>query len=538
MKKGLGWVEEIAGGVTRQMLISVLLSTHAHARALTNAGLSATAALVSRCGTATPDRLLRVTASDVAVESGGSIASARSQLALLSAELGSMEVSQKGHLVYAFPRDVLRRARRRESQQPLAQAETAGKACIGLMLLASVCALRPLLARGSGHAQRVSLRHEFRALRHAVVGEQRLTGGGPFDAGGEGARAGGEGAEAASDGEARQLEQSLALACFAFMFGDGRARVAAQRREAQLAAVARCIRASRGAVCAAQLRPFLLDPPRASVRGSRSGGSSWGAESASSWLTEVEPSLLPILLRFDGRPVATDEGEVVYCFPDLLATAGRDASYGLYPTTAPVVRGAGSVLRRLSGPSADRSDYWEEGVRPFATGASAALQRKVYAVACANLCAAVVLGGLLGPLQLYLRRGAGGAAALTVVNFVYGGILTNGLAWLLLPAARRVRLFRDNWAARGRNRRRRRLAEQVLAAEAPLPFVPPHGERIARGMRAARRLRARGREHEAARDDVVYTTAKDVLEQAEAHDPSREAWDAELERRTGRLGAA
>ena len=234
----------------------------------------------------------------------------------------------------------------------------------------------------------------------------------------------------------------------------------------------------------------------------------------------------------------SEPSQVVYCFPDLLATAGRDASYGLYPTTAPVVRGAGSVLRRLSGPSADRSDYWEEGVRPFATGASAALQRKVYAVACANLCAAVVLGGLLGPLQLYLRRGAGGAAALTVVNFVYGGILANGLAWLLLPAARRVRLFRDNWAARGRNRRRRRLAEQVLAAEAPLPFVPPHGERIARGMRAARRLRARGREHEAARDDVVYTTAKDVLEQAEAHDPSREAWDAELERRTGRLGAA
>lgn len=429
-----------------------------------------------------------------------------------------MEVSRKGHMVYAFPRDIERRARRLEKQRRplLSRARTAAQASIGLMLLASVAAIRPLLGRDSD-AQRLSLRRELRALRQTVLAEppQQATGDDTADSDG------------LQEEEQRQLEQCLSLACYAFMFGDdgGRAAVAAERRERQFAAIAGCIRANKGAVCAEQLRPFLLDLPRGREPGGVVG------DASASWLTPVEPWLLPVLHRFDGRPVATDDGELVFTFPELLPTTSRDRRYGLYPTSAPLVRGARSVLRRLSGPSAARFDYLEEPLRTFTTYADEQTQRRVLAIAGANWCAIVLLGALLGPLQLCLRSSSAsrGAATLALVNAAYGGLLVNGLAWLLLPTARRLDVCFANWAVRSGNRRRRRLAEEVLAAETPL--AAQGASRLARGLRAAKKLRMRGRGNEVVREEVLYTTAKDLIEQAETQQPTVDAWDAELQRK-------
>ena len=59
------------------------------------------------------------------------------------------------------------------------------------------------------------------------------------------------------------------------------------------------------------------------------------------------------------------------------------------------------------------------------------------------------------------------AAALAVLNAIYGGLLCNGIAWVVLPLIRRIRLFRANWGVRRRNGRRRRLASRPAGPAYP-----------------------------------------------------------------------
>ena len=193
------------------------------------------ATTINSVGTVSPhDKLLRVTAADVAAAQGVDLNDARSQLSDLAAIAGSMEVSQTGQLVYAFPRNVARKAARQDAAQPalISKAQRGAQACIGLLLIASVAVVRPLIARGSD-AQRVSLRQELRTLL--------------------------DGGDSSSE--------SLALACYAFLLGDGagRERSQAEQLEAQYAAIARAIRTNKGAVSSAQLLPFLVERPMGST---------------------------------------------------------------------------------------------------------------------------------------------------------------------------------------------------------------------------------------------------------------------------------
>ena len=329
--------------------------------------MAAVASAVSRCSTPSRDRLLRLTVSDLAAESGVDIESARAQLSGLVTEMdGSIEVSQSGPLVYVFPRDLARKAARRAASRPalLTKAQTTARACVGLMLLVSVALVRPLLARGSD-AERVSLRQELHELRAALVGEP------------------------SADGGERDVRACLALTCHAFMFGDGvgREREASELLERQYAGIAGAIRASKGAVCAEQVRPHLLELPQASADDEGGTGATSGTIA---WLQPVDEFMVPVISRFDGRPTVSDDGDVVYVFPDLLPTATRDASYGLYPKHAAVVQGAGSVLKSLTGPKA-RSDFLEEPIRPFLRRGDAKL---VLTVALANWVAVLLLGAL------------------------------------------------------------------------------------------------------------------------------------------------
>lgn len=223
---------------------------------------------------------------------------------------------------------------------------------------------------------------------------------------------------------------------------------------------------------------------------------------------------------------AAERGVLVYVFPELVRTTSRDAAWGLYPTHAPIVRGVGSVLRTLSGPSAD-DDYLEEPVLPFMPAYAASTD--VRAVAVANWLATLALGAALGPLQLALRGGGRHLGALGAINVAYGAILLNGAAWVVLPLLRRIALLASNTGVRRRNARRRRLAAAVGGAFA--------SEEVARQLRAAEALRVRGRKEVLrAGESATYTTAKSLLEQAATHvDPVAERWERELnERADGR----
>jgi hypothetical protein len=465
------------------------------------------AAAVAKCGAAAPgDRLVRVTVSDIATNSGIDLAAARVQLAGLSAEVpgSSMEVSKSGVLVYAFPRGVVKQVTRLNEQRErllLSNVRSVAQACIGLVLLASVATVRPLIDRRVwADTERVSLRCELQMLRTKFQ----------------------PGFASGTDQEQRP-SRSLALECCRFMFGeDGGARaVAAEQRERQYAAIATAIRANKGAVCADQLRPFLLERP--STLASRDTEEAAAASSSSASLRPVEEWVLPILARFDGQPSVTDDGEIVFLFPELLPTTERDAGYGLYPTSAPLIRGAVSALRSLTGPQ--RGDYLEEPYRRFLVGGDA---RQVFAVAAANWVAVVLLGALLGPWQLALRMRGGGyaASALVGINVAYGALLVNGFSWIILPAVRRLNLWGYNLGVRRRNRLRQREAARLVD-----PLQPAA---LRRRLQAVRSLGQRGRRQVKAGSEALYTTAKSLLEQADAQpDPAFQQFDERLQRKTG-----
>lgn len=97
---------------------------------------------------------------------------------------------------------------------------------------------------------------------------------------------------------------------YSYIFGDGdpnRNMEAARLREAS-----RVIRENNGAVTAEQLAPFCdVDDPD---------------DLGSKFLVE-EGFVLPIVSQLGGEPVVTDDGDIIYIFPDLQVSAREEGSY-------------------------------------------------------------------------------------------------------------------------------------------------------------------------------------------------------------------
>lgn len=201
---------------------------------------------VEQCGAVGKDNILRVTTPDVAAECGWSLPEARAALIQLVSDTpdAAMEVTGAGQIVYALRPAALTSggggATRKLSQAAptslspvLARVRTLARAAVGFLLLLSVASVRPLISgRVSEH---VTLRGELRALRGALAGDD---GAGLYQA---------------------QQNGSLALACCSFLLGDGgQQERAAALQEASLQGIARAIRASKGAVCDAQVRVLCV----------------------------------------------------------------------------------------------------------------------------------------------------------------------------------------------------------------------------------------------------------------------------------------
>lgn len=91
-------------------------------------------------------------------------------------------------------------------------------------------------------------------------------------------------------------------AIFSFLFGDGNPNANLEERRWQL--IATVIRNHRGAVVAEQITPYLDNIGERYAR-------------------EYEDYMLPVLTRFNGQPVVSPEGQIVYHFPDLQITASQ-----------------------------------------------------------------------------------------------------------------------------------------------------------------------------------------------------------------------
>jgi hypothetical protein len=93
--------------------------------------------------------------------------------------------------------------------------------------------------------------------------------------------------------------------CFSFLFGDGNPNINLEERRWH--AIAQLIRQNRGAITIEQLAPYTGKDPG------------------------NEDNVLPVLVRFDGRPTVSDTGNIIYLFPALQVSATQQYAEKLPP---------------------------------------------------------------------------------------------------------------------------------------------------------------------------------------------------------------
>lgn len=244
-------------------------------------------------------------------------------------------------------------------------------------------------------------------------------------------------------------EMNFFEAVFSFLFGDGNPNARLEERRWQ--SIAGVIRTHQGAVAAEQLSPYLDD---------------LGA----TYQQEYEDYMLPVLLRFNGQPKVSPEGQIVYYFPELQVKASKKQQESISP-------------------------YLEELPWRFSAASSGQIMLSA-GLGVVNLVGALILGSLL----------RGGAIAAQLGGFV---AFVQGIYWLLLAYGigfLSVPLIRYFWI-QGRNRKvanrnRDRISRARLLAK-PDPALQ-HKIDYARQF---------GTETVINQENLVYSTENDLLEQ-------------------------
>lgn len=286
------------------------------------------------------------TAADVAAASGLSVAETRRQLLNLARLVGAeLQVAEDGELLFIFdePGQLKRSLRAESVRQRAKDAWTRVnpplfwllRASFGIGLLASLTLVTvAITALTSSKDDRGSSSSANSAM---TVG--RLWGPSPFDFLYYSTRPYGYYGYGYQSGNAPR-EKGFLQSCFSLLFGDGDPNSDLARRTSIAAAAV--IRANGGAVSAEQLAPILapnIDPQTADDDASRPGA------------PISEPWMLPVLLQFNGEPTVTEEGDLIYVFPELMASAGSGGSGAagmLSPGSAQAALGATAGALALS----------------------------------------------------------------------------------------------------------------------------------------------------------------------------------------------
>jgi hypothetical protein len=229
--------------------------------------------------------------------------------------------------------------------------------------------------------------------------------------------------------------------CFSFLFGDGSPNLNLEDRKWQL--IAQMIKQNNGVVTAEQLAPFT------------------GADPAN------EDGVLPVLVRFDGKPEVTDSGNIVYTFPTLQVTA-KSMSFAPLPT----------YLKEFD---------WE-----FTRVPTSSLV-PVYILAGLNLFGALFLVGHLHSTPVI--------PILHAFSGLIHWLLIYGTLFLVVPTIRYFVLKWRNAAIELRNIQRSQFAEALKNPAATLLKKLGEAQHYRIG---EKRIKT---------DDVVYTTEKDVMDQ-------------------------
>ncbi|MEM1366775.1 MAG: hypothetical protein AAGG02_01925 [Cyanobacteria bacterium P01_H01_bin.15] len=247
-------------------------------------------------------------------------------------------------------------------------------------------------------------------------------------------------------------------AVFSFIFGDGNPNYNLESIRWQ--SIGSIIRQEQGVVTAEQVAPYLDD------------------------VDEDEDFMLPVLVRFNGAPEVSPQGELVYTFPELQVTAqSKD-------------RGVSAYLREKQRVFSEAS----QGQLTMAGG-----------LGVLNLVLAIVLGVLLTGET---AQSLGGLVAF--VGGIYGLLIIYAIAFLAIPAIRYFWLQGQNQGIAGRNDARRDRAETLLN---PVATVK---QKLAFAKQFAQRKLLK-------EQDISYSSDQSLAAQ-ETGDQADKEWQQRLER--------
>lgn len=257
-----------------------------------------------------------------------------------------------------------------------------------------------------------------------------------------------------SRGDQAEGEMNFLEAVYSFLFGDGDPNQDLDEKRYQY--IANLIRNHGGVITAEQVLPYLdVDPDTADDR---------------------EDYMLPILLKFDGSPEVSDQGQLVYRFPTLQVTAGSEISQ---------VSQANSIPATL-----DEVEWAFSKATP------------------GQLTMAGGLGGLNFVLALVLygardqvaAGAAQGSEILALVNPLVGLLLAYGAAFLTVPAIRWITLQRRNQKIQERAKHRRQWMSKLRDPDETLQQKLAFAQQFAR-------------QEVVEEGQVIYSTDRDLIEQ-------------------------
>ncbi|OLT62484.1 hypothetical protein [Moorena bouillonii] len=427
----------------------------------------------------------RVTVGDVAAQVGLNIHQAEQGLLVLASEVGGhLQVAESGDIAYLFPKN-FRAILRNKSLKLQLQAWWEKvwavlfyliRISFGIFLLLSIVLMIVAIA--------------FIVLSLKAGSDNDSDGGG-----GGGSRSGGGGGilflprlwigpdlfwwfnPSYSHSNARsrrrnsrskeeETQMNFLEAVFSFLFGDGNPNSNLEERRWQT--IGTVIRNSGGAVAAEQIAPYL-------------------DELGESYQRESEDYMLPVLIRFDGRPEVSPSGDIVYHFPKLQTTAAKQ--------------------NQQSVPAYLRAKLWQ-----FSLASSNQIMLAI-GLGSVNFVLALVLGSLLQGGEIAAQLGG----FVVFVQLIYPLLLAYGVGFLAIPLLRYFWVQRKKKQIEAQNRERQKNAIALNQADQALQNKIAYAEQFA----AQNVIRE---------DNLVYSSEKDLLDQdIERKDQIDTEWERRLE---------
>ncbi len=472
----------------------------------------------------------KVIASDVATRAGVSLSQARKDLtALASISRGDISVSKDGELMYEFPPNLSSvlssNSAKYKAIQTFEQVWPAVfwgiRVGFGVALLASVVLIFSTLMfiNTSSNSSDDNRRRDDRAGGSFGGSMNMIWGPSPFDF--FFYRPYGYYGYYGNAVERRDpTKMGFFESVFSYVFGDGNPNQGLEERRLSLAA--EMIRENNGAVTAEQLAPFCDAP-----------------DPDDNEKTYVDESfVLPIVTQLDGEPQVTEDGDIIYVFPELQVSSSSRVVVPKVSETAMILRRAGlpadasakeiQKLLYLNGINSrgalekqDLVKILEEALPPLTPTEEEelldadpmVLQERQYKFSLApdlykflagglgilNLGGALYLGNIFRQYAMY---GVKLPSFLGLTQTLYPLLLTYAILFNVIPLARNVWIGSQNLSIEQRNSARRKWRSLIASRAGSL----------GRKLKAAAKF-AKGRKRLSSNDvifDTKTTTATDL----------------------------